>query len=96
VDDGTMMTNAAGGIMSIAPDPRNPPQSTTCSGAFSGSVGTASCDAIFEYSPMDQPVVADKTYAHVGIACTIACGDNNTCPGTLRCDTALGWCVPPL
>jgi hypothetical protein len=92
---GTLVTDANGGIMSIIPDPTIAPHSTTCTSVFIDAVGTAGCDAIIDYAPLDNPALPNKTYTAVAMACAIECGVNNTCPGTLRCDPSRLWCVPP-
>jgi hypothetical protein len=96
VSGGTMMTNAAGVVVSVTPDPGMPPQSTICSSAYGQPerMGIPSCETFVQYTPMDRPVLASKTYTDVKLVCAIVCIQGETCPAPLHCDTTLEWCVP--
>jgi hypothetical protein len=93
---GTMMTNAAGAVATVTPDPGMAPQSTVCTSSYSqpNGKGIPSCETFVQYTPMERPVLANKTYTDVKMVCAIVCVQGETCPAPLHCDATLEWCVP--
>jgi hypothetical protein len=94
LDGGTMTTNSAGAVASVTPDPGDAPQSTICSSSYPASGGRPSCETFVQYTPMDLPVLASKTYTNVRLVCAIVCLAGDTCPAPLHCDAEREWCVP--
>jgi len=93
---GTMVTNSAGGVASVTPDPGAPPQSTICGSSYGqpAGMGIPSCETFVQYTPMDKPVAPSKTYTDVKLVCAIVCIQGQTCPAPLHCDTGREWCMP--
>ncbi len=73
------------------------PNDATCTGAFTGSAGTALCGALLAYSPMDAALANNKKYTGVQFDCLVVCGTGSgsgACPATMTCDTTSGICNP--
>jgi len=99
VNNGTFMTNGA-----TPPAPTNvmpadlTQQNATCAGIYAGpAVGTPSCSpgqggVLFGRAPAGD--LQPNTNYTFKLACGIGCGPNNTCPGTLTCNTSLNVCIP--
>jgi hypothetical protein len=83
LDNGTGMTDAQGKFISSsfmpAPDP------TKCSGAFTGSVGSAACGVLLKYNPMDIPPKAGSAYNMINLGCVVICGSGSACPMGMSC-----------
>ncbi|MBA3393591.1 MAG: hypothetical protein H0T89_13160 [Deltaproteobacteria bacterium] len=90
VANGSGMTNAQGQFTTVTPAPNT----ATCTGAYTGTVGMAACLALLSYTPMDMPLMASKNYTGINIACVIRCGAGNTCDTGLTCNTTFGACLP--
>lgn len=91
---GATMVVDGTGQPTVTPAPGGAGPTMTCTSAYTGGVGTAGCLAIVLWTPMDEPLQTGKTYTDVGVVCTIACGADNACPGTMRCNTMLRRCEP--
>ncbi len=74
--NGTATTNAQGQITTTTPAP----SATACSGAFTGTVGSAACGVILAYTPMDANLMPNKTYTGIQLGCVIRCSATMTCP----------------
>jgi len=90
VEGGTMTTDAQGNL-AITPDPLASGPTTTCTAAFSETVGVPACISVVLWSPMEDLVVG-KTYTDVTVVCAIVCSANNTCPGSLHCNAVNHQC----
>ena len=90
---GTSTSNAQGQFAAITPTP----STTACPAAFTGSVGAPTCGIILAYSPMDNPIVANKAYTGIDLGCVIVCGTAMACPsGTVaKMAGTTCLCVPP-
>jgi len=73
--NGTATTNAQGQITSTTPAP----STTACSAAYSGTIGAGACGLILAYSPMDNPMMANKQYTGIQLGCVITCSAG-ACP----------------
>ncbi|MEO8703381.1 MAG: hypothetical protein ABI867_25260 [Kofleriaceae bacterium] len=91
VNSASFMTNAQAQIGTITPDPAA--SNGTCTGIFTGTVGTAACTTLVNIAPADNPLVANKAYTAL-VVCDIICGAGGTCDTGLTCDTASMRCKP--
>jgi hypothetical protein len=85
----TGMTNAMSQFTSLSPLPND----ATCTGAYSGTVGTAGCGLLLTLTPMEQPM-ANKSYTNISMACGISCGPNDACPFGTACNSTFKICLP--
>ena len=79
--NGSGTTNGSGQLLLTAITP--PPNNTTCTGAFTGTVGTAACNLLLAITPADSPLMANKLYTGIQLDCGIVAGSGNACPGNL-------------
>ncbi|HEY5922483.1 MAG TPA: hypothetical protein VIV11_12465 [Kofleriaceae bacterium] len=79
LDDGTGMTGSNGQFSSTAFTPA--PDPTKCTGAYTGgSVGMPACGVLLAYTPMDNPLVANKNYTMIDLGCVVLCSTGMGCP----------------
>ena len=81
-----------------------PPRDTAaCMAAASGGDGiamaNAQCGILLMYTPMDMPIMANKAYTGIQMACFIQCtvGQGNVCPTGMSCSmesNGFGICIP--
>jgi hypothetical protein len=82
----------ASGSGSIMPAPNN----TTCTGAFTGTVGTPSCSAIVMSTP-SYTGQANTSFTAIQMDCLVLCGTGSgtgACPTGMTCNTSFGACFP--
>ena len=84
---GTFMTNAQGAPGAPNPDPTA--QSSMCTAIYTGSIGTATCDAFVNLMPMATNPLHPNTSYTFAAACQITCGAGSTCPAGFTCSTAM-------
>ena len=82
--------------MSI-PDPAtlNPNPMTkdsTCTGAYTGTVGSSACDQFVNITPA-PPLMPNTNYTFM-TACSVHCGTGNACPNPLTCNATTMTCDP--
>jgi hypothetical protein len=78
------MTGSNGKLSGASISPA--PSTTACPAAYSGgSAGTALCGLILSYTPMDNPMVANKMYTGINLGCVVGCGSGGTCPASMTC-----------
>ena len=94
--NGTGTTNGSGQFTGSGAGALNPlPNDATCTGAFTGTIGTAGCDAIVAVTPPDNPLLPNKQYTAIQFDCSISCAmTTNACPPTTTCNTGIGVCEP--
>lgn len=90
LENGSGTTNAQGQLTATTPAPNN----GACTGAFTGTAGMAVCGVILAITPMDNPLVANKAYTGISLACVVACGASNACPTGMTCNTTQMICLP--
>jgi hypothetical protein len=82
-DAASGMTNGSG---ALSPSSLNPAaDQTKCTAAYSGSGGVAACGLLLAYTPMDNPLVANKAYTGISLGCVVACGSGGVCPSSMSC-----------
>lgn len=91
LDDGTATTNAMSQFpnngFTPAPDPAK------CTAAYSGgAVGMPACGVILAYTPMDNPLMANKQYTMIDLGCVVLCSTGNMCPAGTTATTAGSNC----
>jgi hypothetical protein len=70
-----------------------PPNTGTCTAAFTGTVGGPTCALILALQPPDNPVQANKAYTGIRLGCLLACSAG-ACPAGFTCMTPPGFCFP--
>lgn len=70
-----------------------PPATPSCTTAYTGEVGTGICGVIMGVEPMDNPIVVDKKYSKLEVACYVQCGAGSTCPGGMSAAAVGGDCA---
>jgi hypothetical protein len=88
VAGGTATGAANNQLSNIQPAPN-----TTCTTAYSGTVGMGACGVILKFTPMDNPIVVGKAYTGVDLGCVVRCGAGNTCPPTHSTATIGTSCI---
>lgn len=92
VESGTFDTDAQS-----QPDNISPALSTgndTCAALYTGTVGNSECRATLDVIPADEPLKPNAQYTFKA-GCVIRCGALNACPGNLKCDPELKYCLAP-
>jgi len=84
--NGSATTDATGQIMTTTPAPTP----ATCTGAYSGAIGTAVCGVILTYTPMDAMLMPNKAYTGINLGCAIRCSAAGTCPTGFAASGAAG------
>ncbi|MGE0873006.1 MAG: hypothetical protein AB7P03_30925 [Kofleriaceae bacterium] len=87
--NGTGTGTANGGFNNVVPTPTN----SACIAAFKGSVGTPVCFAVESWVPMDNPIVAGKTYSGLNWNCVIKCDGSGLCPVTTEAVNLGDFCL---
>jgi hypothetical protein len=96
LNNATGTTNAMSQFVTTGAGALNPlPNDGICTGAFTGTVGTAACAAIVSVTPMDAQLQPNKQYTAIKFDCAIGCGTGNTCPPGMTCNTAIGGVCEP-
>lgn len=86
VMDGTFMTDAQSQVVPASFNPNPTTRDSVCAGIYTGDAkGVPSCSALTARTPAGA-LMASTTYTF-SMACEIACGTGNTCPGGLTCNT---------
>lgn len=70
-----------------------PPANPSCTTSFTGAIGTGVCGVIMGVEPMDNPIVVNKEYSNLEVACYIQCGAGSTCPGGTSAAAVGGDCA---
>jgi hypothetical protein len=83
IPNGTFSTDAQSAPTNVQPADFDAAGGATCTGAYTGTVGTAICDAIVNVMPA-PPLQPNTNYTFLA-ACSIECGAGNTCPSGLTC-----------
>jgi len=89
VTAGTGVGGAMGQFASVTPAPSD----TICSGAFTGTIGTARCVGVLSNYMPAGAITMGTNYTNVNMTCAIQCGAANACPAGLTANTGLGVCI---
>jgi len=84
--NGSATTDGTGQITTTTPAPTP----ATCTGAYTGAIGTAACGVILTYTPMDATLMPNKAYTGISLGCAIRCSAAGTCPTGFAASGAAG------